>query len=503
MEGVLRGGGRGRGGFRGRTDSMEVAFKEHVQALSGAARWSQEALRAGLTVLMLVVLLGSVYTQQQPYKFTSSHRSIRRALLVDHSEQATTITDIWDWMGDVTGSIGGRTARHVDTSCAVPTPAMQAVAIDNVTYQLADPRPRFDSCAFEDYIPGGDNDVYLTGNHQLLLFGVFSERAPEELTIQKAIGNFPSIPVNTDEARSLAPSTDNKIVQVCEAPWSAPTDEAGGEVGYCVLSDGFSHSLRTRTPGATLDWTGRRLGGRRAFDQNQSASLFRSAVGFRPLLPCFTHGPGDTQADTRVLLFGNTSHSLVADAAAAELQGCKIIWATGGLDMRKFCIDIALAPPSSRDYYVAEVLGFPDIASYMEYTVGCSVVTGASAADLRQTWAETPWVLDAYLPSVEAQGLYGAFFDTRSQRQWLVDSRVKYSSMKHFGIIDRSTRRLWTYAVLRNLGRHDLYYSVVKHVYHLKSDGTIRVEYATSYIPIVQVSRGRLGSVIIRIHQRL
>ena len=291
----------------------------------------------------LGILLGTVYTQLEPYKFVSSNASIRRALRYNTAQEILNSEDIYDWIHEIMNEVAGQTIDLVNANCAYEEPNTQIIIVDGVSYTIYNPETQYQTCtanaAFMEITE--DLPVYLVGNHQLLTFGIFFKRSKEEFADNDLSSNYaPTIFMDKKVMSSVNPRYDRRVIEVCDAPWS--TSEK------CVLRDGFAVPGSALSPGATLNWYGVKIGNHHAYYHNSTARLHRVDRGFTTLSPCYSYI--SKPSGRKQLTWGNLSYS--ADISKPESETCKKNicqqWESSTADLLRFTKRSAEASRSFR-----------------------------------------------------------------------------------------------------------------------------------------------------------
>jgi hypothetical protein len=230
------------------------------------------------------VVLGTVYVEHRGYHYTSSYVSLMAALQKEELVKINQSAEIWDWIDRVVTSIGGTSIDSVNANCAYSTFNTQIVTIDSKQYTLEYPFVQMQSCSENNlpFIQGSADEVYLIGNHQLLIFGLFSQRGGPRFPLKKAVkdAKHSQIKVRQSQSELLNPLVDDKIIELCRVSW---TPEA--TPSFCVLKDAFESQA-----GTTLGWGGTKVQGSYAFTKGSSAFIVSSELASAPIevLPCYT-----------------------------------------------------------------------------------------------------------------------------------------------------------------------------------------------------------------------
>jgi hypothetical protein len=241
-------------------------------------------LTAVVMLFVFGVVLGTVYVEHRGYQYTSSYTSLMNALQKQNLTKINQSDDVWAWVDQVVTSIGGRSVDSVNANCAYSDFNTQVVTINSKQYTLDYPYVQMQSCSADNlaFIQGSSDEVYLVGNHQLLVFGLFSQRGGPRFPLKKAVKDSKHSQIKVRQSRSepLNPLVDDKIIEICRVNWTAEATPS-----YCVLKDAFQNQA-----GTTLSWGGSKVQGAYAFTEGSSAFVVSSELASTPiqLLPCYT-----------------------------------------------------------------------------------------------------------------------------------------------------------------------------------------------------------------------
>jgi hypothetical protein len=438
---------------------------------NGDKTWNLATLHAITMSLCLFILMGAIYTQMQPYKFTSSNMAFREALRMDTAEGINDLDDIWDWITDISKDIGGRTLGQVEANCAYNEPNTQFITVDGNTYEIHNPATQYQSCQNDAFVEAAEDTVYLTGDNELLLFGLFSKRSPEHFSMKKSVGGLKPHRVLDNAARPIDAGTDHKIVEACTAPWN--------EARKCIKDDGFLVSgYDSDSPGSALRWEGTYTDGKSVFDASTAHGTLHSAGETHyDLLPCYSYTASEE------LQWGDPSYT-AEDVETYNLDNCKYTWITRGFDCRKLCLDYMNNQPTPHEAYVAKKYNFTDTIELIDFFNGCDNVLAASTDALEFVYTEA---LDAFRFHLRLDDSFGTFYNTTNQGTWIVDTTKVQSSLQFHHVLDANTRVFTLYVVTRNLGDDALFYSLLRVRFVQKTDGSVRVSLKPTFIPIIQV----------------
>lgn len=83
----------------------------------GSARYWKTARHASVSFIALVLVLITMYAQNQSSRFTASFIGFRRALHYDEAKEASTFEEVWNWFELFTNSIAADTLGQVNIGC--------------------------------------------------------------------------------------------------------------------------------------------------------------------------------------------------------------------------------------------------------------------------------------------------------------------------------------------------------------------------------------------------
>jgi hypothetical protein len=501
------------------------------------------------------IVLGTVYTQQQTYKYTASHVAFMRVLNKDLADNAQTVDDIWIWLNSVVSNIGSRTIDHIEGNCAYDAVNMQDVTIDGVVYSLVSPELQTSACSTEnlDFIQGGDDEVYLTGNHMILSFGVFTDRSSPYYPVAKSSNK--DFKVRSSEVKTLDPLRDDKIVEICSSQWTEK----------CLYRDGFDN-----TPGSTFGWPGVKVGNRYVYENSSFAMIFTNGADPQFIYPCYSYagrnqfvpedsesedtgpvtvtsapaaapgpgpaptpsptpaaapgpgpaptpsptpaaapgpgpaptpsptpaaapGPGPAPLSGRRLQIDVSPGKGAPDGLTADdvvVSNCSLAWVSSGYDIRAGCLLDSSRQPTAFEAYITAVQGYEDVRKLQDYYFGCEKLTTLDKERVADTYVQASATLDSYL---EGEDSYGIFFSTENQESWIQESKTAISLLRRHKYIDENTRVFRTYCITRNLGKDELFYSMLVFEFKISTVGRIEVDVEAQYVPIIQYYYGNDG----------
>lgn len=300
------------------------------------AQYWRTARHAAASFIALVLVLITMYAQNQSSRFTASFSGFKRSLHYDQAKAATTFGDVWRWFEQFTNSIAADTLEQIDANCGYNKPNLQDVDIGGTQYKLFDPQYQFGNCENFKYLNDPNEKVYLsdTGNHELKTVGVFTGRSTSALSAdgEKIVQN--------NEVAELDAVSDARILEICNvSPWDRP----------CVLKDGFRDSTVT-----TLKWGGEVIDGYYAFNVEGSRARIltpsedKTYPEFRQYEPCFNNVSG-------VLTSPKADFPLDTNNPMQGYGECHQTWVTPGYEVRKHCLNSQV---TSR---LSEILSLSDL----------------------------------------------------------------------------------------------------------------------------------------------
>ena len=138
-------------------------------------------------------------------------------LLVDDIQNIHNVKDIWKWLEDLSSGIGGLTYDAVQANCGYNTNTQQIFS-DGIEYTVYDPTAQYQSCENIAHVAfkGEKRDVFLTGNNEVLSFGLFTQRSAQKKSTFWADGKGEYENVVSDTVLSLSPTKDPKIIELCD-----------------------------------------------------------------------------------------------------------------------------------------------------------------------------------------------------------------------------------------------------------------------------------------------
>jgi hypothetical protein len=425
------------------------------------------ARHASASFIALVLVLITLYAQNQSSRYTASFIGFRRALHYDDAKEASTFEEVWQWFEKMTNSIAADTLGQINANCGYNKPNLQNVNIGGTEYKLFDPQFQFGPCDNFQYLNDPNEKVYLsdTGNHELKTVGVFTGRSTSVPSRNK------EKLVQNNELAQVDAVTDDRILDICdETPWNRP----------CVLRDGFEDSLVS-----TLEWSGEVIDGYHAFNTGSFTRLLRPSQDkvlpqFNIYSPCFNNVSG-------VLTSPEPAFSVNAANPMEGYGSCYSTWVTPGYEVRKNCLDAQVTQADAKYAFMISVLNYTSLTEMRNLAYGCEAILNLNSDEVKNA----NMLEDAFVEnSLESGKMYGLFIKTDSQGAWIEDSTKIFDQMSFSKLIDRSTRIFNVIAITRNDGTDDLYYSKITFSFKMLVDGKIILRMEASYIPIVAYMYG-------------
>ncbi|CAE7460485.1 unnamed protein product, partial [Symbiodinium microadriaticum] len=376
--------------------------------------------------------------------------------------------------------------------------------IDGVSYNLLNPALQTQACDVGNlhFIQGGLDEVYLTGNHMILTFGVFSDRSSPYFPVKGS--STKDFKVRSSLVKSLDPIRDDKVVEICASQWT----------NKCLYKDGFAGD-----PGTTFGWLGYRSGDEYIFENSSSAMLFTDGGENEFIYPCYAYEgrnqkmPGDEPSSTEFIndqpydqpydqSYGQSYGQSYAQpnpglgapdgltAADVVLSNCSLTWVSNGYDIRAGCMKDSAVQPSAFEAYLASVRGYLNVRDLQNAYFGCYSLVDVSDTQMDRTFVEATKTLDSYLKQSDS---YGMFFSTENQEKWIQESREGILLLRRHEFIDKNTRVFRLFCITRNLGEDELFYSMLVFEFSIRTVGKISVNVEAKYVPIIQYYYGMDG----------
>jgi hypothetical protein len=489
------------------TPTPTTTKKEKSSQMSGY-------LHAAVMLFCFGILLGTTYTEQQPYVYSSSHQALMVAIKQADALSVGTVADIWTWIDAVISSTGGDGVDSINANCQYDTFNSQEVVIDGMSYTLG--KPSYDSTACDEqnieFVTGSMSEVYLTGNHQLLSFGIFSMRSVPQYPVQNSVKNAQSslIKVRSSESAPLNPLRDEKVVEMCDAPW-----------GRCLHRDGFYGQA-----GSTFNWIGRVVDGYSAFQDGSSAYMILPPEVPAPVIisPCFIYrdldptpsptgmpsiqsppdaggggdgggGDGGGSPPNRHLSSSTPPHDEVlpgnptwsGDVSNITLDSCDYTWISTGYTIRETCLSLENIKPSPLLAYLARQGNHDDVYDLLNSYFGCSGLDTVTSSQMKSLYVTSSKCLESNILGDRA---YGVFFSTANQDIWIRQSLEGTLQLQAHKYIDDNTRIVRIYFITRSLGREQLFYTIITVEFVLGVDGSIGSSVSATYVPMIMFQYG-------------
>jgi hypothetical protein len=422
------------------------------------------------------ILLGTTYTEQQPYVYSSSHQALMLAIKQSDALSVGTVEDIWTWIDAVISSTGGDGVDSINANCQYDSFNSQEVVIDGVTYTLEKPSYQSNSCDENNmnFVIGSENEVYLTGNHQLLSFGIFSLRSVPQYPVQNSVrrAKKSQIKVRSSEVAPLNPVRDDKVVELCDAPW-----------GRCLYRDGFDGEA-----GSTFNWIGREIDGYYAFQEGSSSFMILPPEVTYPVTiqPCFTYRSDNNSVQQQFIVQpGNPLWS--GNISNITLESCGYKWISTGYTIRETCLSLSNSKPIPIVAYLARQEGLDEVYPLLNSYFGCSALFSVSSQQMKALYVSSDKCLESNILGDRA---YGVFVSTENQDLWIRQSVVATLQLQAHKYFDDNTRVVRIYFITRSLGREQLFYTIITVEYAIGVDGKIVCQVTATYVPMIMFQYG-------------
>lgn len=454
----------------------------------------KKAMRHAAVMLLCVsLLLALFYTQHRPYLYADPHQAIFKAVHQEETLGFDSVDEIWPWLLGVLTALGGDTFKLVEANCAPSSPNSQPVVIDGLTYTLFNPDTPTSSCSNTDYITSlSEKPVILSGNFQLLLLGLFTERAQPEYANSNGLAANLDTTLSTydDMPTELSSSKDWNVVTVCNAPWDSTTPSSvSHEIStQCVLEDNFGEAA-----GSTFKWKGdvKRLDGtERYIFQNTSSVISRlgsHAEGFTTLYPCFSSSTNPVTSEES-LASGNPYFSFNSDSSDNYgVTNCSHTWMSKGSSIRGFCLDAANQDTTALQSFAAGMMSYNTTTELMDDYFSCSALNDFTATELQNVYLKSAEALSRHIDKY----MDGVFVPVLDERNFLLESYRKYTLLMGHNVIDRRyTRTFRMNMILRNVQKKSMYYTILHCDIKINDNGNVRPSFTMSHVPIVQFVYG-------------
>lgn len=389
-------------------------------------------------------------------------------------------------MEALTTRVGGDSVTLIENYCG-PSPFIaQKIMVDGVEYEVVNPNPDFSTCSAASYVLEKEsvNKVYLTGNFQILLFGILTDRShpvhPDENSVAHGYYNE-TISVQTEDVQDMNSLRDTRLLEVCKVeyvdgpPTSGPT--------HCVYGDAFRDEL-----GSTLQWEGKVINGVRAFDNESFATIrIEESESFGTTLPCYSFRDEDQ------LIPGDPSYAESFTTDDVILSDCENLWVTPGIDVFGTCTDMAGSQPQAIAAYLPASSKFKDksltLPEVWEELLGCTSLEGYSATEMTELSVFVGTFDPVFYKIGETS--WGNFYDIQSELYFVEEAHVGLTILKGHQFVDKSTRLFGVKLLLRNVEKDGLYYSLVHCDIKITTSGGFWTHgFTMSHIPMIQYYYG-------------
>ena len=461
-------------------DPLKMWTIEKKRQYDGLAQVTKDSMRnACVMLLCMSVFLAVLYSQYRVYIYSDPYQSILKAIDTEEIDSITRITDMWPWLLGLLQALGGNTFKQIESNCGPNDPNSQSVIIDGKSYTLNDPDFQKSACSDKDYVTSlPDSSVFLTGNFQLVLLGLFTQRA------HPVYPNSNALAANLDETTSLydevpkklSATKDWNIVNVCDAPWpTSSVSSLSRKVStQCVLEDNFSDNV-----GSTFGWEGSvvTVGGKSRFVfSNSSYVISRKDSEFQILYPCYSLSEEDD------IVSGNPNFNFTENSDTDYgVTNCGYTWISRGASVRSHCLDMSGSQPSAMQLYAAsnEAVGTTD--DLMHKYFGCYDLENFTAVELSNVYLQSTTPIDHEISDT----LYGVFLPVVTEHEFLVESHRLSTLLFGHNFVDvRKTRNFRLSIVLRNVEKDSMYYTNLHVDINVNSNGNVVPTYSMSHVPI-------------------
>jgi hypothetical protein len=447
-----------------------------------------------ITFLSLISLLVTVYVQQQSYQFIDSNRGIQENLFTSSSstsqlDEITSLDMVWNWIDGLVERFAPSTIKDIDSNCDYQV-NRQTVVIDGIHYLLFDPTLQIQSCyqnIFYVRSQGIKRKVYVTGNNQILSFGMFMKRSYPKYSVRGSSGEIPMTISSEDTYETPNARYDPKFIEVCSIRSEGfPTSASSYR---CVLSDGFQNE-----PGSTLDWVGEEMNSVMTF-QNESKSYLYLKGHSSTLIPCHTLSPSGQISRVTISNNATISWTPIADTnQLTSFTNCSLIWLTSGNSIRSKCLHVFNHQFTSRDSFMGAILGGTTVTSIYDLHFDCTNLVKYPLPLVSQWFYQSQDTIRVHLTLPNHQKFYGNFFSASDEFIWLGEGISLSTLLQFHDYLDKNTREFKIFLVLRNLGDNELFYSLITLTFHISSTGYMTNSYSSIFIPIIQYDYGLNGS---------
>jgi hypothetical protein len=316
----------------------------------------------------LVIVLLTIYAQNQSSRYNTSFIGFRRALHYEEASEVTNFANVWKWFDGMTNSIASDTLGEINANCGYNSPNYQDVNIHGTHYNLLDPSVQDGACSNYRFITDPTSAVYLsdTGNHELKLFGVFTGRSVSEPSRDR------SKVVQKNTLSKWDALTDSRVLETCEAPM-------GGL--RCVLKDGYASSMVS-----TLGWDGEIINNIHAFSPSSRARLVTpgkpdddTQAEITLYSSCFNNVSGE-------LVSINTNYTIDKNNPLKDYKNCDKTWVTHGYDIRKSCLDASVTQEPAKYAFMISTLNYSTLTEMRNDVYACDLILALNERQLSKVF---------------------------------------------------------------------------------------------------------------------
>ena len=397
----------------------------------------------------------------------------------------------------MTRNIGGNSITLIEEYCSPSKFNTQKIIVNNTEYTIVSPNPDFSVCAKASYIAEKDSGkVYLTGNHQLMLFGVVTERSypvyPDRHSVAEQYFNDTQAsipPVHSKNARDLNSIRDTKLLDICDIAYSnvngsitenSDEDPESIPIAYqqCVQGDGFEGDV-----GSTLQWPGKVVSNVYAYANSSYATIrLTEDQPLQTLYPCYSYNAKED------LIPGNPVYaSQGVSAGNIQLSSCEQLWVTSGIEMFGMCTSLESKQPTAVESYLPISFNCSTISEIWDWKFGCDTLKTFSASDM----IDMNLFLGTYSPVFYEIGeAWGNFFDVRSELYFVEQAYFGALELKAHQFLNKDSRLFGVKLVLRNVEKTDLYYTLVHCNFRMTTSGGFNRYFTMSHVPMLQYFYG-------------
>jgi hypothetical protein len=423
--------------------------------------WIQLFL-AILSIFSLLFYLLTISSEIDPSRYIDTTTSIFQRLNLNDAYAIEELSEVLPWLSTLTSDIGGRTHENIKSLCSYDNPNQQTISYQSYNLTIVDPRIPSSPCPYDVNLFNKERMVSLNGNNQLLTFALYFSRSNYQST-GKEDGITDS---KTSKYKSYLPNPrhDPYYIEILIVPW-----------GLCILTDGKFHSL-----GSTFNWNSRYVESELAFQFNSSAYINGTLY-----YPCYGYITNNETGDDE-LISGDPFHTNLDDIHDAEkdYSNKQIIWIVKALDYYIRCLDVM----SSAQPIMAYLTSYNNKTSYYEldYLSTCTQILATSPSNLTNHYIYDNEFHDNKITPKK----FGTFFECSSELDWLISAHTQLTREYLMDSLNDFTRSLDVYALSRNLGHQNLFYSLTTITFTFNDNGEIRVTSNINYSPIIQFTYG-------------